>query len=47
MLKKLCVISLSVCIAAAMILGVNSACSASNDQGAVTMCILEVEEESY
>lgn len=47
MLKKLCVVILSVCIAAAMILGVSAACFGSNDQDTVTMCILEAKEELY
>lgn len=47
MFKKLCVVTLSLCIAAAMVLGVNVACSDSNDQDTVTMCILEPEEELY
>lgn len=38
MLKKLCVIFLSVCIAATMILGVNFSCSCSNIHDCVTLC---------
>lgn len=47
MFKKLCVAFLSLCIAVAMVLGVSSACSGSNVQDTVTMCILEAKEELY
>ncbi len=41
MINKMCVVFLSLCIAAAMVLGVNVSCSDNNDQDTVTMCILE------
>lgn len=47
MIKKMCVVFLSLCIATAMFLGVNISYSDNNDQDAVTMCILEPEEELY
>jgi hypothetical protein len=47
MFKKLCVAFLSVCIAVAMILGVNIRCTSDNDHDNVILCILEVERESY
>lgn len=47
MFKKFCAIILSVCIAAAMILGANAAYSNSSEQNTVTMCIMDAEEESY
>lgn len=47
MFKKLCVVFLSVCIAAAIMLGLNYSCTGNNEQNTVTMCILEAEEELY
>ena len=38
MFKKLCVVTLSLCIAAAMVLGVNEFCSDNHDLQAVSMC---------
>ena len=47
MFKKLCVVFLSICIAAAMILGVNTQCTSDNDHDNVILCDLEAKRELY
>ncbi len=45
MFKKLCVVFLSLCIVAAMVLGVNASYSNVNEQNTVTMCDMDAVEE--
>ena len=47
MFKKLCIGFLSVCLATAMILGINAQCTSDNNHDNVILCILEAERESY
>lgn len=47
MFKKLCVAFLSLCIAVAMVLGINSQFSFDNQQGNIVLCIMDVEEELF
>ena len=44
MFKKLCVVSLSLCIATAMIWGINVSCPNGTEQNTVTLCDMEAEE---
>ena len=47
MFKKLCVVFLSVCIAATMVLGMHTLCSSNNDQDNVILCDLDAKEELF
>ena len=47
MLKKLCIICVSVCIAAGMVFSVTAHCSTDTDQDNITMCILAEKKELY
>lgn len=47
MFKKFAVTFLSVCIAAAMALGVNTQYFSGNDQNDIALCIMDAEEESF
>lgn len=47
MLKKLCIICVSVCIAAGMVFRVTAHCTSDTCQDNTTMCILEEKKELY
>lgn len=46
MLKKLCAVVLSLCIATAMMIGVNASRATVDDQEAVTICDLPAKKVS-
>lgn len=46
MLKKLCAVVLSLCIATAMVIGVNGSRSTVDDQEPITICDLPAAEVS-
>lgn len=47
MFKKLCVICVSLCIAAGMVFSITARNSSLIDQDNITMCILEPKKELY